>query len=136
LEKLSATVSMDGNNATVTFTTDHFTEYALVYTETGSSSVPGTGTSTNNNSSNTTTGTGTNTGTGTGTGTNTGTGSNGSANSYINNGKSAGEDMPKTGDAETYRTILFTLGGLIIGIKLILSVTGKKPARVTKKRRR
>jgi len=115
LIKLSATVTKDGNNASVTFTTDHYTEYALVYTPTGTSSV-------SNNSGRTSTG--------------TTTGTNSTNTSYINNGKSAGSDMPKTGDAETYRTILFALGGLLIGMKLILTATGKKTTTGRSKRRR
>ena len=112
LETLRTSVKEDGGAVTATFVTSHFSEFGIRYVQdSAASNTASTVASTGSSNAATTAST-----TASGTGTTNRSGGT--------TPRSSSGDMPKTGDAETYRILLVTMGGLFTAMMLVMLMTG------------
>lgn len=113
LEELRTSVKQDGDAVTATFVTNHFSEFGIRYVQDSAASST-TSTTSSSAASASTNRASTVATTSTGRGTSGGTSSRSSGSS---------SDMPRTGDSETYNTILMTMGGLVTVMVMVLLFT-------------
>lgn len=107
LETLRTSVKQDGDAVTATFITSHFSEFGIRYVQdSAASNTASTGSTASSTAS-----------TRSSTAATTATGAGGTTP------RSSGGDMPRTGDTETYQTILMTMGALFAVMLTVMFMT-------------